>query len=79
MQLFALQCSDNVRVIKTLITNLEKRSNVNIKSKISESCSDHLSTSIVSVLAHFSHQDPRTTAFLFHKSLGTNDYTSMII
>ena len=56
-----------------MITNLEKWSNVNVKSKISESCSDHLSTSIVSILAHFRHQDPRTTAFLFHKSLDTND------
>ena len=54
-----------------LITNLEKRTNVDIKAKISKSGRDHLCTSIVSILTHFSHQNTRTTAFLLYKSLDT--------
>lgn len=60
------------------ITNLEKRTNVDIKAKISKSSCDHLCTSVVSILSHFSHQNTRATAFLLYEGLDTIKYKSDI-
>lgn len=44
--------------------DLEQRSNVHIESQVSETRGDDLGASVVTVLSHLGHQQPRVAAFV---------------
>ena len=54
---------------KCVFTHCEQWSNVNIEAEISESCSDDLVSSVVTILSDFSYQDTRSPTFFLFKFL----------
>ena len=53
--------------LKIKKSNLEKRSDVNVETEIGESGGDDLGAAVVTVLAHFRHQNPRVPAVHLHE------------
>mmetsp|Transcript_63941 Transcript_63941/g.88355 ORF Transcript_63941/g.88355 Transcript_63941/m.88355 type:complete len:278 (-) Transcript_63941:1402-2235(-) len=67
-------CTDNMHIIidcltSNLLRGLEKTTNIDIETEVSESTSDNFSSSIMTVLTHLSDKNSRVSTFLLGEVL----------